>query len=106
MNRLNYNIKTFKLIKYELRDHEQSHKMNSNIKINPFVKSLIFFNLNILKTHIFHKLKYDLKGQPKSFCSLNIAPPFLKLDQWSPGAGFLPIISIKGIYQIKKKIIK
>ena len=31
-----------------------------------------------------------------------IAPTFLKLDWWSPGAGFIPIISTKGINQIKK----
>ena len=31
-----------------------------------------------------------------------IAPTFLKLDSWSPGAGFIPIISTKGINQIKK----
>ena len=27
---------------------------------------------------------------------------FLKLDFWSPGADFIPIISTKGINQIKK----
>ena len=31
-----------------------------------------------------------------------IAPTLLKLDSWSPGAGFIPIISTKGINQIKK----
>ena len=31
-----------------------------------------------------------------------IAPTFLKLDSCSPGAGFIPIISTKGINQIKK----
>ena len=36
-----------------------------------------------------------------------IAPTFLKLDSWSPGAGFIPIISTKGINQIKKgKLLK
>ena len=34
--------------------------------------------------------------------SLGIAPSFLKLDSWSPGMGFIPIISTKGINQIKK----
>ena len=32
-----------------------------------------------------------------------IARTFLKLDSWSPGAGFIPIISTKGIDQIKKE---
>ena len=31
-----------------------------------------------------------------------IAPTFLKLDSWSPWAGYIPIISTKGINQIKK----
>ena len=31
------------------------------------------------------------------------APTFLKFDLWSPGAGFIPIISTKGINQIKKE---
>ena len=31
-----------------------------------------------------------------------IAPTFLELDLWSPGAGFIPIISTKVINQIKK----
>ena len=31
-----------------------------------------------------------------------IAPTFIKLDLWSPGAGFIPIISTKVINQIKK----
>ena len=30
------------------------------------------------------------------------APNFLKLDSWSPGAGFIPVISTKEINQIKK----
>ena len=34
--------------------------------------------------------------------SPGIAPTFLKLDSWSPEAGFIPIISTKGINQIKK----
>ena len=32
-----------------------------------------------------------------------IEPTFLKLDLWSPGAGFISIISTKGINQIKKE---
>ena len=32
-----------------------------------------------------------------------IAPTFLKLYLWSPGAGFITIISSKGINQIKKE---
>ena len=32
-----------------------------------------------------------------------IAPTFLNLEWWSPGAGFIPIISTKGINQIKKE---
>ena len=35
-----------------------------------------------------------------------IAPNFLILDSWSLGAGFIPIISTKGINQIKKKKMK
>ena len=31
-----------------------------------------------------------------------IAPTFLKLDSWSSGAGFIPIISTKGRNQIEK----
>ena len=31
-----------------------------------------------------------------------ITPTFLKMDSWSSGAGFIPIISTKGINQIKK----
>ena len=31
-----------------------------------------------------------------------ILPTFLKLDSWSPGAGFIPIIFNKGINQITK----
>ena len=34
--------------------------------------------------------------------SIGIAPTFLKMDLWSPGAGCIPIISTKGINQIKK----
>ena len=34
-----------------------------------------------------------------------IAPTFLKLDSWSPGAGFIPNISSKGINWIKKRKI-
>ena len=37
-----------------------------------------------------------------NFGSHGIAPTFLKLDSWSPGAGFIPIISTKGINPIKK----
>jgi len=33
---------------------------------------------------------------------LRIALTFFKLDLWSPGEVFIPIISIKGINQIKK----
>ena len=32
-----------------------------------------------------------------------IAPTFLKLDSWSPGAGFINIISTNGINKIKKE---
>ena len=35
--------------------------------------------------------------------SLGIATTFLKLDSWSPGAGFIPIISTKEINQIKEE---
>ena len=34
--------------------------------------------------------KLEIRG------SLCIAPTFLKLDSWSPGAGYIPIISTKG----------
>ena len=36
------------------------------------------------------------------FGSLGIAPAFLKLYLWSPGASFIPIISTKGINHINK----
>ena len=32
-----------------------------------------------------------------------IEPTILKFDSWSPGAGFIPIVSTKGISQIKKE---
>ena len=32
-----------------------------------------------------------------------IVPTFLKFYSWSPGAGFIPITSTKGINQIKKE---
>jgi hypothetical protein len=32
-----------------------------------------------------------------------IAPIFLKLDLWSPGAGFIPFVFTKGTNQIKKE---
>ena len=35
--------------------------------------------------------------------SLGIAPTFLKLDSFSPGAGFNPIISTKGINRIRER---
>ena len=35
-----------------------------------------------------------------------IAPTFLKLDSWSPGMKFIPIISTKGKNQIKKENCK
>ena len=35
--------------------------------------------------------------------SHRIAPNFLKLDSWSPGAFFIPIISTKEISKIRKK---
>ena len=35
-----------------------------------------------------------------------IAPTFFKLDSWSPGTGFIPNISTKGINQIKKENFK
>ena len=35
-----------------------------------------------------------------------IAPTFLRLDSWSPGSGFIPIIYTKGINQIKKEKLK
>ena len=39
--------------------------------------------------------------------SLGIAPTFLRLDLWSLGAGFIPIISTKGIKSDKeRKIVK
>ena len=38
----------------------------------------------------------------KLYGSFGIAPTFIKLDAWSLGAGFIPIISTKGINQIKK----
>ena len=38
--------------------------------------------------------------------SLGIAPTFLNFDSWSPGAGFIPIISTKGKNQIKEIVRK
>ena len=35
-----------------------------------------------------------------------IAPAFLKLNLWSPGVVFIPIISTKGTNQIKKGKLK
>ena len=35
-----------------------------------------------------------------------IAPTFLKLDSWSPGAGFIPIISTKEKSDKERKIIR
>ena len=35
--------------------------------------------------------------------SLGIASTFLKLELWSPGVGFIPIKSTKGIYKIKQE---
>ena len=35
-----------------------------------------------------------------------IGPIFLKLDSCLPGAGFIPIISTKGMIQIKKNIVR
>ena len=35
-----------------------------------------------------------------------IAPTFLKLDSWSPGASFISVISTKGINQIKAIVRK
>ena len=32
-----------------------------------------------------------------------IAPTFLKLDSWSPGAGFIPIITTNVLNKIKKE---
>ena len=42
------------------------------------------------------KYSFPLQG------SLSNAPTILKLYSWSPGAGFICIISTKGINQIKK----
>ena len=36
------------------------------------------------------------------FESLGIAPTFLEFGSWSPGAGFIPIISTIGMNHIKK----
>ena len=38
--------------------------------------------------------------------SLGIAPTFLKLNSWSPGADFISIIYTKEINQIKKEKCK
>ena len=35
-----------------------------------------------------------------------IAPTFLNFDSWSPGAGFIPIISTNELNQINKKILR
>ena len=35
-----------------------------------------------------------------------IEPTFLKLDSWSPGAGFIPIITSNALNKIKEKRIQ
>ena len=46
-------------------------------------------------------MKFD-NPIPLLLHSHGIATTFLKFDSWSPGAGFILIISTKGITQIKK----
>ena len=47
-------------------------------------------------------ISYNLRLPYERNGSLGIAPTFLKFDSWLPGAGFIPIISIIEINQIKK----
>ena len=56
-------------MKYELRGHQRSHKgtflfknlLYMYIFISNLILSKLYMNANIIKTHIFHELKYDLK---------------------------------------------
>ena len=50
--------------------------------------------------NLINKISHNRNG------SLGIAPTFLNFDSWLPGAGFIPIISTKGINQIKKENCK
>ena len=54
----------------------------------------------------FYKRKISLFKKLKTSTSLGITPTFLKLDSWSSGTGFIPIISTKLIYQEKKIVRK
>ena len=53
------------------------------------------------KIHIKRPFEY-VKDGLLGIAPTGISPTFLRLDSWSPGAGFIPIISNKGINQIKK----
>ena len=46
--------------------------------------------------------KLNMVKIKQNYGSCGIAPTFLKLDLWSQGASFIPIISTKGINQRKK----
>ena len=68
----------FQKINYDLKGHIRSHEVilkfqNHLFRYILFVQRLIFWilfkNVNImrLRTQIFHKMKYDLKGYPRSY---------------------------------------
>ena len=57
---------------------------------------------NFFKGTIEDELQIVLKWIHLVLHPHGIAPTLLKLDTWSPGAGFIPIMSTKGIDQIKK----
>ena len=57
--------------------------------------------MNHTQFHILYLNMVHLVLHPHGIASI-----FLKLDLWSPVAGFIPNISTKGINQIKKKIVR
>ena len=82
----------------------QQHHSNNSRKFIPYF--LQIFQYTIIKNGLMVK---------KMVCvwvnSLGIAPTsdcihFIKIDSWSPGFGFIPVISTKGINQIKKENCK
>ena len=49
---------------------------------------------------------YNVLRVPMVLNPHEIEPTFLKLDLWSPGVGFIPILSTKAISKIKKRKIE
>ena len=54
--------------------------MNANIMK---MQILLYKNVNIVKTQIFHKVKYDLKGHPKSQMTTFMPKYFLHICLWA-----------------------